>query len=61
MCVPVDALECSDPRDEFRVGDVVLLSCSVQFKGYMAPSLTWTDGSGNILEAVYVESKSNVS
>jgi len=48
---------------QYRVGDVVLLDCSVNYSGNIAPTLTWTDGGGNSfdLEAVHAVTASNVS
>jgi len=54
-------MQCTVDDHEYRVGDVVLLSCSVEYSGYMVPSLTWTDDSGNKLNLTDVNSESNDS
>jgi len=37
-------MNCPPPGAKYDVGDVVELTCSVEYSGYTEPSLTWTDG-----------------
>jgi len=59
--VCLDEMECTQHDQEYHVGDVVVLSCSVKYGGYVAPSLTWTDGYGNDTEAVIDKTSASVS
>jgi len=51
-------MKCPASGSEYRAGDVVALACSVDFSGYMAPSLSWTDDDGRVFGDVYVRTTS---
>jgi len=46
------AVQCPAAAAEFNVNDDVALTCSVEYSGYLVPSLTWTDGVGRSLDAM---------
>jgi len=50
-CICLGEVTCKASGGEHSVGDVVELSCSVEYSGDLALSLIWTDDSGEILDA----------
>jgi len=54
-------MQCPVPGVVYDTNDVVVLNCSVEYAGYTAPSLNWTDGGGKKLDANYTKTLSTVS
>jgi len=53
-------MKCPASAVEYDANDIVELTCSVEYSGYTAPSLNWTDAGGNTLDAVYNNATSTV-